>query len=401
MGERMKYMRFIMAMSLGLSLSSRANGLVIQSFNGITGHMTFNELTTATTYRVEWKNSLTSGVWQTGSPGVTGITASGFGQNGATVGINATSCFYRVVAEVTNAPLYLIIDVSGGPAATNYPVNSMMAAPSMGWTDNYRTTNIVLRRIPAGTFTMGSPTNELGRNSLNETQHQVTLSRDFYICVFQVTQKQWERVMGNWPSYFNNASYREGRPVEQVSYKDIRGASAGTNWPAANSVDASSFIGKLRMRTGMTFDLPTEAQWEYACRGGTTTALNSGYNITNIASDAHMMVAGRYWSNGGSSYTQNGDISVGTAKTGIYLPNAWGLYDLHGNVWEWCLDWYNDAYPGTVTDPKGASSGTDRVSRGGSWTNPASACRSAMRNWLTPDTLFLNFGFRFTVPLGT
>ncbi len=395
-------MRVFMAMVLGTALASWADDFSVQSFDGLTGQLTFGELTTAVTYRVEWKSELTNSAWLSGAPGVTNIMAYGFGQRGTTVGVGASRCFYRVVAAVTNAPLYLIIDVSGGSTATNYPVSSMMVAPAMGWSDVYKTTKIVLRRIPAGTFMMGSPTNEFCRSSLNEDRHQVTLSQDFYVCVFQVTQRQWERVMGNWPGYFNNASYSESRPVEQVSYKDIRGSGSGANWPASNGVTVTSFMGKLRTRTGKTFDLPTESQWEYACRAGTSTALNSGYNFTNAVpgSDPNMAAVGRYWDNGGSGWTQNGDTSVATAKVGAHMPNVWGLYDLHGNVWEWCLDWYSDAYPATVTDPKGASSGTGRVCRGGCWANNAGACRSAMRNWLTPDVQDSAFGFRFAAPLG-
>ena len=180
---------------------------------------------------------------------------------------------------------YLVIDLSGGSTASNYPVSNLSAVPANGWTDEYKTTKLVLRRIPAGTFTMGSPTNELGRGG-DETQHQVTLSQGFCIGVFEVTQKQWERVMGNWPSWYTNASYRDSRPVEQTSYNDIRGSSAGAGWPSNNNVNATSFMGNLRAKTGLGFDLPTESQWEYAGRAGTITALNSGYNLTNVNNDA-------------------------------------------------------------------------------------------------------------------
>ena len=112
-----------------------------------------------------------------------------------------------------------------------------------------------------------------------------------------------------------------------------------------------------------------------------------------------MNVVGRYWYNGGSAFTQSGDTSVGSAKVGSYLPNAWGLYDMHGNVWEWCLDWYG-TYPGTVSDPKGASSGTFRVSRGGSWYTYAYDCRSAFRFNDPPDYGHFDVGFRVALPLG-
>jgi formylglycine-generating enzyme required for sulfatase activity len=235
---------------------------------------------------------------------------------------------------------------------------------------------------------MGSPAGELGRDG-DEPQHAVTLTKDFYIGVFEVTQKQWERVMGNWPSYFTNASYRETRPVERVSYYEIRENPANSDdpavyWPSNELVNADSFMGKLRAKTGLsTFDLPTEAQWERACRAGTTNALNSGMDLTDIYQCPNMDVVGRYWYNGGSGNSANGDDSLGSAKVGSYLPNAWGLYDMHGNVWEWCLDWYESA-PAGALDPPGPASGSYRVLRGGSWFYYARHCRSANRCYYTP-----------------
>ena len=158
--------------------------------------------------------------------------------------------------------LYMVVDLSGGTSASNYPVSYLSGVPSDGWTDEYKTTKLVMRRIPAGTFTMGSPSGELSRSD-DERQHRVTLTKDFYIGVFEVTQRQWELVMGNWPSYFSNTTYYQTRPVEQVTYSDIRGYSAGTHWPANDAVDAESFMGRLRAKTGLaTLDLPTESQWE-------------------------------------------------------------------------------------------------------------------------------------------
>ncbi len=171
------------------------------------------------------------------------------------------SGFYRVVAEGAggDAPwTYLVVDMSEGQDAYRWPVSYLGNVPDGGWPDEYKTTKLLLRAIPPGTFVMGSPKwVELGRFS-DEEQHRVTLTKPFYMGVFEVTQRQWELAMGNRPSYFT--SDYAARPVEGVSYDDILG-------------DGWSFLDVLRMKTGLEFDLPTEAQWEYACRAGTTTPL--------------------------------------------------------------------------------------------------------------------------------
>jgi formylglycine-generating enzyme required for sulfatase activity len=160
-------------------------------------------------------------------------------------------------------------------------------------------------------------------------------------------------------------------------------------------------MGRLRSKTGLAgFDLPTEAQWEYACRAGTTGALNDGtVNITNSNSDARLDLLGRYQYNGGringtTDPAQGCTTANATAAVGTYAPNAWGLYDMHGNVWEWCLDWFADAAMEGGDDPDGADSGSNRVLRGGSWYNPAAACRSAFRNDIAPSNRGNDVGFR-------
>jgi formylglycine-generating enzyme required for sulfatase activity len=276
---------------------------------------------------------------------------------------------------------YLVIDLSPGPEAERYAVQHLAGPPPGGWTDEHKTTRLVLRRIPAGAFTMGSPTHERGR-SAHEDQRKVTLTRDFYIGVFEVTQRQWERVMGDWPSYFSHPDLRDMRPVEQVISEDIRGI-----WsPVASQfwVGPRTFLHRLRARTGLDhLDLPTEAQWEYACRAGTTTALNTVQDLTSTDGVClHMNKAGRYWENARMERHRMAEASTGTAVVGSYAPNAWGLHDMHGNVWELCLDsGHSDGAMrvGLQTDPVSMRSGPSKVVRGGSWRHSARFARSAHR----------------------
>lgn len=282
---------------------------------------------------------------------------------------------------------YIVIDLSAGPDADHYPVTQLSEAPAGGWTDEYKTTSLVLRHIPAGTFTMGSPPGEIGRVNAHEAQRDVTLTQDFYIGVFQVTQRQWERVMGDWPSWYTNVAYRDSRPVEYVTWDRVRGG----DWPGepvgSGRPASDTFVDRISRRTGLSLDLPTEAQWEYACRAGTTTALNSGYNLTFPNSNHFMCVVGRYAFNHPVAHSPNPyvDTGGGTATVGSYQPNAWGLYDMHGNVSEYCLDWFQPVADGLV-DPVGPATGTVRVIRGGREMSFAFGCRSAFRDSADPST---------------
>jgi uncharacterized repeat protein (TIGR02543 family) len=299
---------------------------------------------------------------------------------------------FAFTAKVHADGTYLVIDLE------TWEYRYTDTAPNLA-DDTCRTTELWLRYIPKGTFTMGSPEDELGRFS-DEVQHKVTLTKPFYIGVFECTQKQWELVMGNRPSYFNNEDCYPTRPVEQVSYDMIRGtgAQAGAGWPSyGHVVDASSFMGKLQAKTGLVFDLPTEAQWEYACRAGTKTALNSGKDLISMYDeDANMAEVGRYYNNGGKDYSQDCDTEHGTTKVGSYQPNNWGLYDMHGNVLEWCLDrWDLSAYDlADATDPKGDATSYGRVLRGGSFFDRAYYCRSAIRYNRGPSVCYGYIGFR-------
>ena len=263
------------------------------------------------------------------------------------------------VAYEGRPPLYCIIDLSAGANASSYSVSYLDDTPSGGWTDEYKTTKLVLRSIEPGSI----PTSG------------ATITKPFYIGIFEVTQRQYELVTGSRPSYFKNDSCYATRPVEQVSNNMI-----------------SSFIGRLRSRTEIDgFSLPTEPQWEYACRAGTTTHYNSGKNCTSSGKDSAMNEVGRYWYNGGSNFSSSCNTSAGTAEVGTYKPNAWGLYDMHGNVWEWCLDWSGASISGN--DPVGSSSGSDRVLRGGGWRDSAVTCTSSFRS-LISNSSSLCLGFR-------
>ncbi len=193
-------------------------------------------------------------------------------------------------------------------------------------------------------------------------RHQVTISKGFQMGKFEVTQAQWEAVMGSNPSH--NYGVGDNNPVYYVSWNNCQ-----------------SFVSKLNeLDSGYTYRLPTEAEWEYACRAGSTTVYSYGNDSGQLGQYA--------W------YNDNSNSK--THPVGEKKPNAWGLYDMHGNVWEWCQDWYDGDYydnsPGT--DPQGPNSGSYRVIRGGSWNNDAGYCRSAFRYGINPDNVYGDFGLR-------
>lgn len=280
------------------------------------------------------------------------------------VSIVSKQVVFRVAVDEIK---YCVIDLSNGKDATEYPVSYLLSEPSDMGTDIYKTSKLILRCIAPGSFKMGG-------------SYDVELTKPFYMGVFEVTQKQYELVTGTNPSYYKGAS----RPVETVSCNAIRGSSAGARWPASNAVDATSFLGKLRAKTGLDFDLPTEAQWEFACRAGTDSSYNNGGST-----ESDLKKVGRYTSNQNDG---KGGYSRAHTTVGSYLPNAWGLYDMHGNVVEWCLDRYG-SYD-TSTDPKGASSGSQRVVRGGGWYSAARDCTSSYRSFclnLSAEDYMLGF----------
>ena len=231
--------------------------------------------------------------------------------------------------------------------------------------------NLRMLWVQPGTFTMGSPVTEAGREASKEQEHNVTLTEGFYLGKFEVTQAQYEAVMtGNsdglspTPSQFGG---NPNRPVEKVSWNDVQIFLARLNALEAANLPA-----------GWTYVLPSEAQWEYACRAGTTTAYSWGDNINST------------WAN----YDQSGFGQ--TRDIGQYAANQWGFFDMHGNIWEWTGDRYQAAYPtgNPVIDPTGSTSGSARVARGGSWYHDLTNLRSARRNHPSQGNRFSSLGFR-------
>jgi formylglycine-generating enzyme required for sulfatase activity len=338
-----------------------------------------------------------------------------------------------VTLWATNAPPpYAAVNLVADAATGLFPVRfwGSEGEVPLGTADvRWKRDWLLLRQIPStggATVTLGSPDYETGRTPASEVERTVRITQPFYMGVYEVTQIQWERVGTRAvPSYWSNATWRDERPVEKVSYYDIRSSAsgntavAGTDWPTnGHAVGPGSFMYVLRAKTGdvLEFDLPTDAQWEYACRAGTAGAWNNGTTATNGTSDANLGLLGRYTRNGGQINTTGStwvdpDAALGsiaavttsnaTAATGSYLPNAWGLYDMHGNVYEWCLDYFiADDASLSGDDPTGPSlaAGSPRIRRGGSWAHGASDCRSARRNSYVPTTQSANLGFRIAAP---
>ena len=306
---------------------------------------------------------------------------------------------------------YMVIDVSGGSATNCYPVDFLNGAPPNGFnTPEYKGNKIVLRRIHPGSYMAGSPANEANREATaaREKQHRVAISKPFYIGLFEITQQQYLNIMGGT----NPSQYKEGnnwhyRPVETVSWNTVRGGTWPNGKPASNSF-MDKLISKCKSKDPSTgeytvkvegFDLPTDFQWEYACRAGTTGAFNTTNEIANTdaGQKAVLNELGRYTDN----LTDNkGGISTAHTIVGSYLPNSWGLYDMHGNVWEWCRDWYiedpSTLNPKQYKDPSGAASGPNRVRRGGGYGSAVGSCRSADRDFDDPSTALARHGFRLS-----
>jgi len=248
--------------------------------------------------------------------------------------------------------------------------------PSVNADNVYKTSKLVLRRIDPGKFEY-------------QPNNYITITKPFYIGVFEVTQGQFELVCGYNPSVRRGAR----RPVENVCYFDLRGDHLGDQWPKSNKVDEESFIGKIRQLTGLSLDLPTEAQWELACRGGVEAA--------EVAVPNDVLQQGKFKDNGGGRSHHD--------EVGSFRPNEFGLYDTFGNVWEVCLDKsagrggcydFGNEKIDTSTDPKGASDGSWIVLRGASWADPKDCARPYTGYHLQPDNRSCaNVGLRLCLNL--
>ncbi|GDY04441.1 hypothetical protein LBMAG50_05820 [Phycisphaerae bacterium] len=283
-----------------------------------------------------------------GAQNVSVTTAGGIATltGGFTYGV--VTAWYTILEQAPNAAVVPDSTVRAKIVASGYP-----------WRVRDNSSGIEMLLIPGGTFNMGcSASTSYGCNG-DETNHQVTLSKAFYLGKTEVTQAQWQAKMGSNPSYFGGNA---NNPVEQVSWNDITGFNTATG---------------LR--------LPSEAEWEYACRGGTTTAFHSMPGYPNGTNDDSLL-GNIAWYNSNSGST--------THAVAGKAANAFGMYDMSGNVWEWCNDWYGSYAAGNATDPAGPSSGSYRVLRGGRWDVGSGDCRSSDRYGSGPDARYSVIGFR-------
>jgi uncharacterized repeat protein (TIGR02543 family) len=286
--------------------------------NGGTGTMS-NESFTYGTAKALTANSFTRAGyafqgWATSADG-----AKAYNDNQTVSNLTTTAGAVVNLYAKWSGKLYMVIDLSSGSSSSSYPVSYLDSEPSTGWDDAYKTTKLVLRRIDPGTFNYQGIT-------------ATAISKGFYMAVFELTQKQWSLVMGSSQNFY----------------------SSGDKRPANGMTSATELLSRLRTRTGFSgLNLPSEVQWEYACKAGTTTAYNNGKTL----SLQNMLEVGCCYD----------DYHVGGVEVGLYQPNAWGLYDMHGNVYEWCTD------------------GSSMVKRGGGWNYQYQYCTSENRDFSHPS----------------
>ena len=255
--------------------------------------------------------------------------------------------------------------------------------------------SVPMRWCPPGSFTMGSPSSEEGRDA-DETPHRVTISKGFWLGETEVTQELWKKVLNDNPSYFKSG---DDYPAESVSWHDCRAF--------------MEQLAALAPVEGFRWTFPTEAQWEYACRAGTTSSLPNGEDVRILglhnvpALDGIGWYAGNScvgWDGGSKGYDVSGwrqkqyaGIRAGTHPVARKAANAWGLHDMIGNVWEWCADWYGEYPSGDVADPAGAPRGSSRIARGGAWRGNGRYCRPAYRDDYNPSYRFNVLGLRLAL----
>ena len=264
------------------------------------------------------------------------------------------------------ASWYTVLEQTPNPSVvTDAVLRQKIVASGCPWRVRDNSSGIEMLLIPGDTFTMGcSASTSYACFSSESPNHQVTLSKAFYLGKTEVTQAQWQAKMGNNPSYYKSFSDSPSRPVETVSWNDIAGFNTATG---------------LR--------LPSEAEWEYACRGGTTTAFHSMPGYPNGTNDDSLLE--------NIAWSYSNQSSYGTMPVAGKAANAFGMYDMSGNVMEWCNDWFGSYAAGNATDPAGPSSGSIRMLRGGYWDNDRSyGCRSSYRSGTGPDQRFDFNGFR-------
>ncbi len=262
-----------------------------------------------------------------------------------------TTAFALHIELAQGSGIYMVINLTNpdGSIPEKYSVTYTQEPPNLN-NDACRTRELWLHFIPPNSSAVTG----------------VNVDYGYYMGIFEVTQKQYQLVMGNNPSYYKNG---DGFPVDQVTYNNIRGSSEGSHYPNDNRVDADSFMGRIRAKTGLNADLPTQMQWEYACRAGTTT------NETNAVGKTQNEVAW-YWDNREGASSQH--------KVGLKAPNAWGCYDMLGNMIEFCRDWYNNSNSG-------------RALRGGRWGGSASESTVLYGYSWSPSSTNTYHGFRLAV----
>lgn len=288
-------------------------------------------------------------------------------------------CLFILGMDARNAPAapptYCVVNLGSTEKSDHYEVSFDDQLPKDFSTNSnaYKSVKILLKWIEPKPFRMG-------QKHVALPAHTVTLSQGFYLAVYETTQAQWQQVMQLQPFHFTNQPYS---PAEKISWKDIRGEEKRHNWPQSREVAAESFIGLLRQRTGAVhnFDLPTEAQWEFACRAGSTKQWSYG-DSEELAEEY--------------SWTEN-NSGKSTHDVGLKKPNNFGLYDMHGNVWEWCLDRYGAYSHEDLTDPVGPDSGWYRVWRGGDFGSSDYLSQSAHRSGSAPVSRAINAGFRLAI----